>query len=365
MSIKATVVPGAGISADLVSAWSRLQRGNPALDSPFLRPEYTQSVASVRPGVQVAVLEEGNEVVGFFAYQRERRAAAFPVGYPLCDFQAIVARENAPIDPADLMRQCRLRTWHFDHLVASEGALQPYHGVTAASPFLDLRGGFEAYQKRRSSLHTIRSTMRKARKADREIGTLRLVPHTADGEILKALIRWKTASYRRMKVSNYLAPAWRVALIERLLAVDDDALSGKLSALYFGDRLVSVVLGLWSYGVLHNWFPSYDTSVDKYSPGLVHQVELIKNAEALGIRRYDLGKGDERYKGSLMTGQTLVAEGCVDLRPVAGLARRKWLRTRDWLRASPLKTPARFVARNTRWIVNMARERVTRLSASK
>lgn len=362
--MKVSIVPAEHLPADLVSVWSKLQRSNAALDSPFLRPEYTQLVASVRPGVEVAVLEEGDEPVGFFAYQRERRGIAYPVGHPMCDFQAIIAAESTPVDVEDLMRQCRLRAWHFDHLLVSQHVFHPYLCVTAPSPYLDLSGGFEKYVKDRGGSQTIKDTMRKGRKAGREVGPVRFEAHTTSAGTLETLIRWKTEFYRRTKVANYLAPAWRIALLERLLTLEGDAFSGRLSTLCFGDHLVSILLSLWSGGVLHNWFPSYDTEFHRYSPGLVHQIELAKRAEALGIRRYDLGKGDERYKFSLMTGATTVAEGSVDLRPVTKIARRQWLRTRDWVRASSMKGPARFLVRNVRSMIQRARDRAGRIASA-
>ncbi len=361
--MKVTLVPGDQLTPDHVSAWSRLQRANHTLDSPFLRPEYTQLVASVREGVEVAVLKDGGETVGFFAFQREKRGLAYPVGYPMCDFQAIIVAENTLVDVEDLMHRCRLRAWHFDHLIASQDVFLPYHCVTASSPYIDLSGGFEKYLMDRAGSKTIKNCMKKARRAGREIGPIRFELHTMDRQVLETLIRWKTASYRRMKVTNYLSPAWRIAIIERIVTLESEAFSGNLSALYFGDRLASVELGLRSYGVRHGWFCSYCTSLHRYSPGSIHQIELAKNALALGIQRLDLGKGNEPYKTRFMTGATTVAEGSVDLRPVARVVRQRWLRTRDWARASSLKTPARFVVRNARALLNSTKERALRLAS--
>ena len=167
--MKVTVVPAEQLTPDHVSAWSHLQRGNHALDSPFLTPEYTQLVASARQGVEVAVLKHAGETLGFFPYQRQRRGVAYPVGYPMCDFQAIIAAENTSVDVEDLMHQCRLRAWHFDHLIASQELFGPYHCVTASSPYIDLSGGFEKYQQD----HGDSKTIKKAAVA-KGMGTLRV-----------------------------------------------------------------------------------------------------------------------------------------------------------------------------------------------
>ena len=38
------------LTPEQVQAWSRLQREDPAVDSPFFRPEFTQAVAAIRAG---------------------------------------------------------------------------------------------------------------------------------------------------------------------------------------------------------------------------------------------------------------------------------------------------------------------------
>jgi hypothetical protein len=130
------------------------------------------------------------------------------------------------------------------------------------------------------------------------------------------------------------------------------AFSGVLSALYVGNRLAAVHLGMRSFGVLHFWFPAYDPELGKYSPGLVLLVEMARAAAALGIRRIDLGRGNERYKRSLMSGAIPLAEGAVDLRPAAALLQRGWLHMRESLRGSLLHLPARYVVRSIRRRLN-------------
>ena len=85
-----------------------------------------------------------------------------------------------------------------------------------------------------------------------------------------------------------------------------------------------------------------------YSPGLVLLVEAARAAEALGIRRIDLGKGAKDYKSSFMSGAIPLAEGCVAVSPLVRLVRSGWHRTRSWMRSSRLGGPARVAARWTR-----------------
>ncbi len=345
------VVSGAELSADQLAHWSRLQRADPALRSPFFRPEYTQAVAGVRDGVEVAVLVEAGETLGFFPFQRDHRDSAGPVGAMLCDFQGVVARPGVQIDARHLLEACRLKAWHFNNLVASQPTFQAYHGVVADSLYIDLSQGFDAYdaQQRQKGSQTIRKTMQKARKAARELGgPVRFEPYTTDRQVLARLIDWKTQQYRQLKDVNYLAPQWTTALLQNLIDLETEAFQGMLSALYVGDRLAAVHLGLRAHDVLHAWFPTYDPALSDYSPGLIYWVEFLKACPAIGIRRIDLGKGDQRFKTSLMSAAHRVAEGSVDLRCLRGSFKRRWLHTRDWIRATPLRAPARVPARMLR-----------------
>jgi CelD/BcsL family acetyltransferase involved in cellulose biosynthesis len=412
--MKINVIPAGCMSPDQVAAWGRLQSANPTLDSPFFRPEFTQAVADVRDDVDVAVLEEADRPVGFFPFHRGRFQVGLPVGYPLSDFQGVIAGYDLAWDPKHLLRGCRLKGWRFNHLLACQAPFGPYHCVPADSPYMDLSRGFEAYVQEREAAgcDQFRSVRRKARKAEREIGPVRFEMHTDDHRVFHALLAWKTSQYRRQRATNYLAPAWSVALLENLRSsrpsdpsgawlgspksgrsglgwpgssvseppensrsggslrstpatrppsleplwrgqeTGHRAFSGVLSALYVGNRLAAAHLGMRSFGVLHFWFPAYDPELGRYSPGLVLLVEMARAAAALGIRRIDLGRGNERYKRSLMSGAIPLAEGAVDLRPAAALLQRGWLRMRESLRGSLLHLPARYVVRSIRRRLN-------------
>ena len=53
-----------------INAWSEIQRAEPQLASPYFRPEFTQSVATVREDVEVAVFSDGECPIGFLPFQR-------------------------------------------------------------------------------------------------------------------------------------------------------------------------------------------------------------------------------------------------------------------------------------------------------
>ncbi|MFC7648826.1 GNAT family N-acetyltransferase [Streptosporangium lutulentum] len=68
---------------------------------------------------------------------------------------------------------------------------------------------------------------------------------------------------------------------------------------------------------LAGWFPAYDTSYAKYSPGLIHHLAMAEKAAEAGIQIIDMGRGEKEYKEKLKNGEYEVAEGRI-ARPTAG-----------------------------------------------
>ncbi len=334
-------IPADQLTAEHLAAWAAIVRADAALASPYFRPEFTQAVAAVRSDVEIGLLEEGGEPVGFFPFQRARRNVARPVGGKMSDFQGVIARPHVAWHPRQLLEGCRLSAWHFDHVVASQAPFRPYYWNVAPSPYLDLSRGWEGYQSEQLACHreSFKRAIRKLRYAEREAGPLRVEIHSSNPAVLQTLLKWKIEQYRRTRVTNVLGFDWTVALLERVLAAQGEGFSGVMSVLYVCDMVAAILLSMRSYDVLHAWFSAYRPDFAELSPGLVFWLELAKACPAVGIRRIDLGKGPEEYKTHLMSGAIDVAEGSVDLRPVARLARHNWHRAYRWARQSPLRRP--------------------------
>lgn len=349
-------LPADELSPDLVARWSVLQRASPGLASPYFAPGFTRAVAAVRPDVQVAVLEDETGVAGFFPFQAGPDGVGRPVGGRLSDFQGVIAAEGASWDAPALVRACGLRAWRFDHLLAAQAPWRPYHWATAPSPYVDLSSGFEAYrrERREAGSREIEQVVYKARKAGRRAGPLRFEPHTTDDAVFAALLRWKRARYQATGQPDLTALPWVVQLLDRVRHAQDEGFAGALAALYLGDRLAAVHLGMRSASVLHYWLPAYDPELSHSSPGQLCTLELLRAAAAQGLRRLDLGKGREPYKARLTPHAVAVAEGAVDLRPLAAALGRGWFRLRDRARRSPLRQP---LLGPVRWLRRVRTER--------
>ncbi len=344
------VVRPTELTAEQLSIWSQLQCVDKAVDSPYFRPEFTLAVASVRDDVEVAVLHEDGEIVGFFPFQRNRFNVGKPVGGRLSDFQGAVVRKGLAWNVADLMRGCRLTAWDFDHLIASQEEFSPHHWLTDDSPYLDLANGFDAYvtEVGRTKSKHIKGALRKVRKAECEAGPLRLEFNTTDDAVFRTLLEMKSQQYQRTELLDIFRISWIVELLGRIRVHKTDEFAGVLSALYLGDRLAAAHFGMRTGRVLHYWFPVYDPELQRYSPGVILLLELARAAAAAGIHRIDLGRGSGQFKRSFMTDAIPVAEGSVECRPVSRAIRQNWRRTCEWMRTSSLRRQVEFPVRMTR-----------------
>jgi CelD/BcsL family acetyltransferase involved in cellulose biosynthesis len=330
------VLPGRGLDDGLMARWSELQRIAPPLSSPFFCPEFTAIVADVREDVHVGVLEREGQPVGFFPFQRGRFGLGSPVGSMLSDYHGAIVESGVRWDAGELVDACGLKTWEFDHLIASQEPFAPFHRLGHSSPVMDLSCGIEAYLHSRESagVREISAVARKRRKLEREHGEVRFAQHVADGGALDTLMRWKSDQYQRTGAADHLSEDWVREVLRLAHMRQTPAFAGMLSALYVEDRMVAAHFGMRSTSVWHYWYPAYDPEFGAYSPGLVLLLDMARSAPSLGIRTIDLGKGDARYKRALASRSVAVAEGAIARRSLAAAAWR-------------LRHDARAVARRT------------------
>jgi CelD/BcsL family acetyltransferase involved in cellulose biosynthesis len=192
--------------------------------------------------------------------------------------------------------------------------MQPYEWANAESPYLDLRGGFDRYRQERKERGSglLEEMARKARKLEREVGPIRFEFHTRDEGVFARLLEWKAAQREQTKTFNVLNMGWARDLLKRIQATQTDDFAGMLSALYAGDQLAAVHLGMRSRSALHYWIPTYNPALGKYSPGSMILLETARAASEIGVTRLDMGAGDERYKNRFKSGFLMLGFGSVN-----------------------------------------------------
>jgi CelD/BcsL family acetyltransferase involved in cellulose biosynthesis len=339
--LKVTVACPHELGTSEISAWRAMQRCAPEFMNPFLSPGFTLAAARVRSNTRVAVLEEGPDVVGFFPFEQTRLRIARPIAPGISDRQGIVHLPGLDPDPARLLAQCNIEVWEFDHLLSCQipgPALFTRH----RSPIIDVSRGYETYARtqRSRSRRTFKSTEYKERKLGRDVGQVSLEFHARDPDGLRLLLKWKSAQYRRTGRRDRFATGWIERLVWDLFEHDGDGCAGTLTTLNAAGRIVAAHYGLMSENSLSCWFPAYDPSLARYSPGLILHLRMAEAAASAGLRQLDLGKGDEPYKQSLKTGDLTVGEGALYRPSVAAVV--------HGVRRMPVRYASNFVLSHQR-----------------
>lgn len=324
-----------------VAAWQEMQRRDPAQGNPFLSPEFAAAIGRVRPGARVAVLSDGACVTGFFPFEKRPLGVGVPIGAGLTDCQGLVHAPGFEWDARDLLRQCGVSVFYFDHLAQEQRPFGNWVAATAPSPVIDLADGFAAYRDKldTKSPQFLKDLARRGRKLSREAGPLRHVADSRDPAALRALMTWKSDQYRRTGRTDRFARPWIVELINDLFEARGPHFSGRLSVLYAGDNPVAAHFGVRSGHHLAHWFPAYDLDFGRCSPGLIQHVRMIEDSAPTGITLIDMGKGEKRYKETLKTSDLFVCEGAVTGRSPLALAHRARIAPGQWavrtIRAHP------------------------------
>ena len=360
--MKIEIITASEIDGDLRDRWRELQTMRPAFASPYFCSEFIDAVASVRSDVFIAVIEDGGEIRAVFPYQRGRFGTGRPVGGQLNDFHGVLGDLPTGMKPSDLLGSCRLNSWSFHYLPASQ--LESLEAGAEAevndAHFIDLTQGYEAYEAtvRASGSKLLKKMGRKLRNLERDIGEVRFEPHVSDSALLGELLEWKSRQYRQAGLVDVFSFKWARHLVERIHALKTPDLSGMLSALYAGDSLVAMHMGMRSRSVWNWWFPRHDPRFDNYSPGILLRLMTAKAAAEMGIKRMDLGQGgDDTYKPRLATGAIPVATGRLELPSLSATVRRATRRAESWIRSSPILPLARIPGRLIKRMERVARFR--------
>ncbi|MFI6598201.1 GNAT family N-acetyltransferase [Nonomuraea sp. NPDC050536] len=303
------------------SRWRELQKADPSLDNPFLSVEFALAMDRLRDYVRVAVIQDANRIVGFFPYERHSFGIGKPLGGFLTTCHGLISIPDLKIDAKALLRACKLSVFDFDHLVAGQPTFAQYETDVRPAPVMDFTSGFEAWidQVKANSPKNLKTVRYKERKLGREQGDLRFAWASADKKVLDTLLTWKSDQYRRTGRVDRFAQPWIVQLIEEMHGLSTPDFSGVLTMLYAGDVPVAGHFGLRTATTLVGWFPAYDTEYARYSPGIVHHLQMAEAAAGAGLHMVDMGKGGKEYKDWLKSGVLYVAEGRIS-RPSAAAA---------------------------------------------
>ena len=294
--------------------WRAMLEANPALASPYFRPEFARVAGRVCPGAAVAVFSRGGETVGFFPHQR-RGGAMQPLAAPMNDYHGIIAfpGEAPSLEAAaEMLGAARL------NLTAWVGPTGLGEDRRTVQVELDESGYDGWYAERRTSFGKFFKDKERARRSmEAELGPLRVEHGLRDPALLDWLIDLKRDQYRRTGRHDIFACGWTADLLHALLKEEGEGLGASLAALWAGDRLTAVEYALHAGDQYHFWFPGYEPSLARCSPGILLSLDTMRLASVHGYRTFDFGFEGEHYKKYFCNGFRVVREAVV-LKPGLG-----------------------------------------------
>lgn len=298
-------------------AWRAFLAANPALNSPYFRSSFTRVAGRISPGAAVAVFSKGGEIAGFFPHQK-RGSAIQPLGAPMNDYHGVIARpgEGPTLsEVATLLGGARLNVtaWVGDTPLGEERR-------TVQVELGD--DGYDGwYAERRSAFGKFFKDKERARRSmEAELGPLRVERGLQDPKLLDWLIKLKRDQYKRTNRHDIFACGWTTDLLHELLQTrGENGFGCSMAGLWAGDRLTAIEYSLHAGDQYHFWFPGYEPSLARCSPGILLSMDTMRLAAALGYRTFDFGFEGEHYKKYFCNGAHVVREAMV-LKPGIGSA---------------------------------------------
>jgi CelD/BcsL family acetyltransferase involved in cellulose biosynthesis len=290
--------------------WLEWVAADPAYESPFFHPDFTAIAGEVAPGARLSVLHQGGDVVGFLPHQR-RGGAAQPLGAPMNDYHAVIAKPGLDfeLDEAAALTGARSFT-----ATGWAGPAMDGEGRTAARTLLaDVSAGWDSYYTARKAAFGkfLRDKERARRSMERDFGPLRFEARATDLSHFERLIVLKQDQYRRTRRHDIFACGWTVELLRALLTHKDPAFGARLAVLYAGDKPMAYEIGLRGGSHYHFWVPAYEAEGAKFSPGMLLSMDTMQALSGEGVALFDFGFEGEAYKKYFCDAERRVWEGAV------------------------------------------------------
>ena len=307
--VETDIIRARDLTAADIADWRAMIASDPALASPYFRPEFTQVAGEISPDAAVAVFRRDGRTLGFFPHQR-RGGTIQPLGAPMNDYHGVIARPgDAPCleGVARSLNAPRLRVG------AWVGAAQD--GEARETLMVEMPDGGYApwYAERRQTWSKYYKDKERARRSlEAELGPIRVERGLRDPALLDQLINLKRDQYRRTGRHDIFDCGWTADLLHALMQTrGQDDFGASMAAIWAGGRLTAVEYSLHAGDRYHFWFPVYEPSLARCSPGILLSLETMRLASAEGYRVFDFGFGGEGYKKYFCNAQQSVREAVI------------------------------------------------------
>ena len=176
--------------------------------------------------------------------------------------------------------------------------------------------------------------------------------------VLDAFLAQKTARFHEQGIVSAFGTAAMRVFIERASASEPPGI--ELHALMAGDRIVATYGGAAQGERCSGMFTSFDADAEiaRCSPGYLLLVKLVEHCCARGLRTFDLGVGEARYKAALCDEPIPLFDAAVGFGPVgrtaAALVLARQALKRKAKRSPRLASLAKYVRQRTADVVGRA-----------
>jgi len=343
--------------------WRALQAADPALDSPFLSPDWALAVERAqegdsdpdpRRGVRAAILREAGEAKGFFS-ARVGRGTAMPVGAPMNDYQGLVAAPGVDLEPRRLLEALGVPRLDFTQMICGQPWFDGHVRGCCTSYRVETPNGYDAYAecRREAGSGVLKDIDKRRRKVEREAGPVSLTAFSRSSAAFDQLIAWKRGQYRASNQTDIFETAWTGRLLRDLFENHDPDFGGVMFTLHIGDQLAAAQFNLRGAKTIHAWIIAHDDAFERYSPGLILFGEILRWMDGGPYKTLDLGAGDYRFKLQLSNAQTQVGHGFVGRPSAASLVRSAQYKVRSIAERLPLgsasELPGKAMRRMDLW----------------
>jgi CelD/BcsL family acetyltransferase involved in cellulose biosynthesis len=312
------IVATDALTPDDWAEWGAMLDANPALESPYFRPQFARVAGAVSPNAAVARFRRDGRTVGFFPHQR-RGGAVQPLGAPMNDYHGVIARAGEGPDLAETARLLGGSRLNVTAWVGETGLGEPRRTVQVRLPDGEPGRRYDAWYAERREVQGkfFKDKERARRSLEKDLGPIRVERRLRDPEMLDWLIALKRDQYRRTGRHDIFACGWTGRLLHALMETRADSFGASMAAMWAGETLVAAEYSLHAGDQCHFWFPGYEPSLARCSPGILLSMDTMRLADAEGYRTFDFGFEGEHYKKYFWNAEKTVREAMV-VRP--GLA---------------------------------------------
>ncbi len=360
-SVRSSVVRPGELGEPELRRWHEFQAAELELQNPFLSSAFARAVDAVSDRARVAVIEDGDAIVGFLPFELRARGVATAIGSRVNTRQAFVHEPGLLWTWPRLLEATNLDVLELGDLVGiqSDGRRSL---ETVAAPVIDTAPGWDAYLQRIKQSKNVKTTLYKERKLRRELPDVLFESGPAkDRAQLRQLVVWKSQQYRRSGWPDVFARRGVTDLLDVLTSDSEAGLHAVGSSLRVDGRLVATDLSLASDTVFAGWFAAHDPAYSRFSPGAIRTLRTIEAAFDRGVLLVDLSRGDEAYKDTLKTGDAEIATGYVSRSSGRAIAYQASHVPTSAVRSYVLSHPeVRSFVRESLKKVGTAREAITR-----